>query len=171
MNFELRFSNKKLKVLIFLSAVLALTALPAFFDSKKQAEEGFYLIKKPDLKTPEYLTIQSNSFLPISNLFLGGNNFKRERFIREVTAYYPVPWETDEDPCISASGMNICKTTKKICASNEFPFGTKLLIAGEIWEVQDRMNPKYHKIIDLFFKDKESMKRWGKRTVEVIKIN
>lgn len=122
-----------------------------------------------------YLTIQSNSLLFISNFSLDetDNHLVQNGtiLIRTVTAYYPVPWETDDEPCISASGMNICQTAKKVCASNEFPFGSLLLIDGDIWEVQDRMSRKYSDRIDLFFMTKEEMKKWGKRTVEVILLN
>ena len=124
---------------------------------------------------PQHLTIQSNSYLPISNFskdeLLDELAAKGEKLIRTVTFYYPVPWQTDNTPCISASGINICEATIKVCASNEFPFGTKLLIDGKVCEVQDRMNYRYTYRIDLFFKDKESAANWGKRTVEVIKLN
>ncbi|GAG35267.1 unnamed protein product, partial [marine sediment metagenome] len=61
--------------------------------------------------------------------------------------------------------------TINIVASNEFPFGTKLLIDGKVWEVQDRMNPRFAYRIDLFFNNKEGIDNWGKRTVEVIRLN
>jgi len=60
-----------------------------------------------------------------------------------ITSYRAVWWETDNTPCISASGMNICETDKKICANNCYSFGTPIEIDGEIWEVQDRMNKRY----------------------------
>ena len=145
---------------------IMLSELQKYKAEASQAEE---------LEIPTYLTIQSNSLLFVSNFSLDktDNHLVQEGtiLVRTVTAYNPVPWETDDTPCISASGMNICQTSKKVCASNEFPFGTLLLIDGEIWEVQDRMSRKYNDRVDLFFMTKEELQKWGKRTVEVIKLN
>jgi len=54
-----------------------------------------------------------------------------------------------------------------VLASNEFPFGTRMLIAGEIWEVQDRMNKRFPKRLDLLFRTKAEVDAWGKRTTVV----
>ena len=56
-------------------------------------------------------------------------------------------------------------------ASNEFALGTRLLIEEEICEVQDRMNAKYQKTIDRFFKTKGEASVWGSRRIEVIKLD
>jgi len=89
---------------------------------------------------------------------------------RIVTAYNAVPEQTDEEPCISASGMNVCETHKKICASNEFPFGTLLLIGDQVWEVQDRTHSRYKYRIDLLVDDYEEAREWGKRVLEIKKV-
>ena len=90
---------------------------------------------------------------------------------RVITAYNPVPKQTDSTPCISASGLNVCETKKRIVATNEFPFGTKLLIDGKIWEVQDRTNKRYSHRIDLLMYDYEEAKQWGKKTLKIELIN
>ena len=89
---------------------------------------------------------------------------------RIITAYNAVPEQTDDTPCISASGLDVCNTNKKICASNEFPFGTLLLIENEVWEVQDRTNSRYSYRIDLLVSDYDDAMQWGNRTLEVIII-
>ena len=89
---------------------------------------------------------------------------------RIITAYNAVPEQTDDTPCISASGLDVCNTDKKICASNEFPFGTLLLIENEVWEVQDRTNSRYSYRIDLLVSDYDDAMQWGNRTLEVIII-
>ena len=86
---------------------------------------------------------------------------------RIITAYNAVPEQTDDTPCISASGLDVCNTDKKICASNEFPFGTLLLIENEVWEVQDRTNSRYSYRIDLLVSDYDDAMQWGNRTLEV----
>ena len=90
---------------------------------------------------------------------------------RVVTAYNPVPNQTDNTPCISASGINVCETSKNIVATNEFAFGTMLKIDGKIWEVQDRMNIRYSYRIDLLMEDYREAKDWGKRTLKIELVN
>ncbi|KKK64823.1 hypothetical protein LCGC14_2980330 [marine sediment metagenome] len=46
--------------------------------------------------------------------------------VRVASAYNAVESQTDSEPCITASGLNVCGTKRKILASNEFPFGSRL---------------------------------------------
>lgn len=86
---------------------------------------------------------------------------------REITAFNTLPEQTDDTPCISASNMDICQTDKLIAASNEFDFGDKLLIDGQVYEIQDRMSLKYQTRIDLLMKSKSSALSFGKQVKEV----
>lgn len=65
----------------------------------------------------------------------------------EVSMFTSRPEETDDTPCIAASGKDICKLKaigENICASNDVPFGTMLRLFGlgtcTVW---DRMNERY----------------------------
>ena len=91
---------------------------------------------------------------------------------RITTSYNPVPEQTDDTPCITASGMNICVgVDKMICASNEFEFGDILVLGntGIECEVQDRTNEKYSYRVDLLMYDLQEAKNWG-RKILLIKI-
>ena len=77
--------------------------------------------------------------------------------IRQVTAYNSVEWQADETPCIAADGTDICerhRAGERICASNAFPFGTRLALHGDektiTCVVADRMNSRYPNRVDLF---------------------
>jgi 3D (Asp-Asp-Asp) domain-containing protein len=82
--------------------------------------------------------------------------------IREVTAYNAGdPYQTDDSPCISANGEDICLALEKgynRCAANFVPFGTELqIISPETgWEFQclvvDRMNSRYPNRVDIAMK-------------------
>ncbi len=65
-----------------------------------------------------------------------------------VTMYTSRVQETDDTPCISATGDDICilhKAGKNICAANDYKFGTKLTIEGlGTCEVLDRMNSRFN---------------------------
>ena len=73
--------------------------------------------------------------------------------IREITMYTSREAETDDSPCISADGTNICQVDYAVCASNAFPLGTKLMIdkLGECL-VKDRMNARYTQAVDYYVK-------------------
>ena len=96
---------------------------------------------------------------------------EKDPLIREVTAYNPVAEQTDSTPCLTASGIESCDTFKKIAASNEFPFGTKLWIPAldTIYEVQDRTNSRFKYRIDLLFGEDEIAEAilFGIKTLEV----
>lgn len=74
--------------------------------------------------------------------------------VREVTAYNAGDRnQCDEDPCIDASGENLCEALAmgyKRCAANFVPLGTRLLIEtlGE-FVVTDRMNTRYADRVDI----------------------
>jgi len=89
-----------------------------------------------------------------------------------ITAYNPVKSQTDHTPCISASGLNVCKMEKLVCAcSREYEFGTKFLINGQVWECYDRLARKYDNRIDLLMYNYKDAKEFGKQLLEVIIIN
>ena len=52
-------------------------------------------------------------------------------------------------------------------ASRKIPFGTKLLINGHTYIVQDRLAAKYDSRIDLYFESHSEALKWGKRKLEV----
>lgn len=76
-------------------------------------------------------------------------------FVMEISAYTGSKRETDSKPCRAANGTNICKrhnAGESLCGSNNFPFGTHLLIEGfGECVVVDRMNGRYQGNVDVFF--------------------
>ena len=92
--------------------------------------------------------------------------------IYTVTAYNSLSYQTDNTPCISASGMNVCETEDLICACpREFEFGTEFFINGRWWNCQDRLHSKYDDRIDLLIHTIEDAKEFGKQELEVYIIN
>lgn len=57
-----------------------------------------------------------------------------------ITMYNSVPEQTDDTPFHTASGKYV---RQGIVANNCLPFGSKVIIAGAVYEVQDRMNSRY----------------------------
>ena len=92
--------------------------------------------------------------------------------IREVSMYTSRKQETDNSPCISADGTNICKVKYNVCASNAFPLGTKLYVEG-LGEciVKDRMNRRYKNAVDWYAgMDLQRALRFGRRKLLVVEL-
>jgi 3D (Asp-Asp-Asp) domain-containing protein len=110
-------------------------------------------------------------------------NLKKEEVLRIkeyviITAYTPSVWETDSTPFITASGKRISEAHVAVSRDllPKFPFGTKVKIfipdenlpscgkevIGKTWivrYVEDTMNKRHTKKIDLvFFSRKEAIK-------------
>jgi 3D (Asp-Asp-Asp) domain-containing protein len=122
-------------------------------------------------KEPEKIVVsEENSIFGIS----GPNNPEKEpiRIFAIVTAYSSTPWETDEDPHITASGKPV---RDGIVANNLLPFGTKIKIpeifGDKIFVVEDRMSwEKGNYQFDVWFGNYfEALKFGAKKTyVEIL---
>jgi 3D (Asp-Asp-Asp) domain-containing protein len=83
-----------------------------------------------------------------------------------ATAYNSMESQTDSTPWITASGTR-CR--EGVIASNFLPFGTKVLIEGfgdRVFVVEDRMNRRYNKRIDIWFRDYSDARQFGVRTIK-----
>ncbi len=83
-----------------------------------------------------------------------------------ATAYNSLPGQTDDSPWITASGTR-CRTG--VIASNHLPLGTKVIIEGfgdKVFTVEDRMNKRYHRRIDIWFRDLRQARRFGVKKVK-----
>ena len=94
--------------------------------------------------------------------------------IRIVTAYnVGDPDQNYGDPCISASGENICDALKlglKRCAANFVPFGTELLIENYgRYVVTDRTSSRYENRVDIamHLNEFEKAVQFGKKKLNV----
>ncbi len=95
--------------------------------------------------------------------------------LREVTAYNAGDsTQCNDDPCISASGENLCETLAlgyRRCAANFVPLGTRLQIEtlGE-YVVVDRMHPRFSERVDIAMTldEKEQAKVFGIQRLRVM---
>jgi len=104
---------------------------------------------------------------------------KKEHVI--ITAYTPSVWETDSTPFITASGKRISENYVAVSRDllSKFPFGTKVKIlipdtnlpsCGKevigktliVRYVEDTMNKRHYKKIDLVFFSREKAIKFGK---------
>jgi len=110
--------------------------------------------------------IQGNSLRPVDQPMLNEN-------IVEVviTGYSSTVWQTDDTPFITAAGTSV---RNGVVAANFLPFGAKIRIPEIYGErtfiVEDRMHPRKHFQIDIWFENYWQAKDFGiKQTyVEVL---
>ena len=85
-----------------------------------------------------------------------------------VTAYNTTVEQCDSDPCISASGKNVCGRNDTIACPRHYKFGTRFEILGKIYICEDRTSPKYGNRLDINFdKDMVGAIKFGKKTLSV----
>ena len=96
-----------------------------------------------------------------------------ERTVKVVaTAYSSTVDQTDDTPCITANGFNVCENNKEnVIAANFLPFGTRVRfpqLGKQIYEVHDRMNERYgYGRVDLWLKSRERAKEFGVRVLQM----
>jgi 3D (Asp-Asp-Asp) domain-containing protein len=149
------------------TVIFLLSLMGIAFEFPLEAENSnLFLTTEPE----KIVIFEGNSILGISN----PNNPEKEpiRIFAIVTAYSSTPWETDEDPHITASGKIV---RDGIVANNLLPFGTKIKIpeifGDKIFVVEDRMSfEKSNYQFDVWFEDYfEALKFGTKKTyVEIL---
>ena len=94
-----------------------------------------------------------------------------------LTAYNSEVAQTDDTPCITANGFDVCAHgIEDTIAANFLKFGTKVripeLFGDRIFVVRDRMNRRYPDRVDVWMLNKSDAIKFGVRraTIEVIEI-
>ena len=91
-----------------------------------------------------------------------------------ITAYTSQVAQTDDSPCITASGMDVCERGAEDIVATNFnwlPFGTKLkipeLFGDRVFIIHDRMNSRYSKRVDVWMKSYADAVKFGKKYTAV----
>lgn len=87
-----------------------------------------------------------------------------------VTAYNPVAEQCDSDPLIAASMRKVREGTVAVSRDlfdQGWVFGKKIRIEGlGIFEINDLMNKRFTKRVDVFMWDEAQARQFGKRTIK-----
>ena len=89
-----------------------------------------------------------------------------------ITAYNSEAGQCEGNPCITASGFNVCEHgIEDTVAVNFLKFGTKIkipdLFGDRVFVVRDRMNKKHDNRIDVWMLDKTTAKNFGSRITKI----
>lgn len=97
------------------------------------------------------------------------------RSVHAITAYNSLPEQTNDQPCITANGFNVCEHgLEDTIAANFLRFGTKVripeLFGDRIFIVRDRMNKRYPDRVDIWMLEKSDAINFGIRraVIEVL---
>ena len=93
----------------------------------------------------------------------------RRNVVATVTGYNTVHAQTDNDPCISASGHNICGRKNVVACPRSIPLETWIIIDGKYYQCLDRMNKRFENNFDISFdKDVLGAINFGRQEKRVI---
>lgn len=129
--------------------------------AKKRREKGQKFILKIVL-----LAILFLAFCPIRSSAKNSNFRIKYSGTVVATAYNSEEGQTDSTPWTTASGTR-CRDG--VIASNFLPFGTKVRIEGfnnKVFVVEDRMNKRYNKRIDIWFRDHNRAVKFGVQKIK-----
>ncbi|OGF27868.1 hypothetical protein A2477_01575 [Candidatus Falkowbacteria bacterium RIFOXYC2_FULL_47_12] len=92
--------------------------------------------------------------------------------VRTITSYNSEAGQTDDSPCITANGFNVCEHgIEDTIAANFLKFGTKVrmpaLFGDRVFMVRDRMNERYSDRVDVWMVNKADSKAFGVRRAEI----
>lgn len=101
-----------------------------------------------EIVSPETIEVPSIEYLSTLDVIAGTEPaYKITQAF--VTGFNTVEAQTDETPCISASGDNICGRNDVVACPRHLPLGTKVEIDGKMYECLDRTAPKYNNRFDI----------------------
>ena len=129
------------------------------FDTEGEHEDLPLMKHDPSVETPiESLEVPSIEASPMSEV--------KESYIMETTAYNATVEQCGKADGITASGTYV--TEGRTVACNDFPFGTKLLIGGNVYVVEDRCG--HDGVVDIYFDNYNDAMHWGRRNMEIIVV-
>lgn len=116
----------------------------------------------------EDLAFMAHAMAPMNSPVGGTQKTIRRTYTVQVSGYNSEVAQCDDSPFITAKGTHV---RDGIVATNMFPFGTIIkipsLYGNKIFVVEDRMNKRYQKNVDIWFADKTEALQLGRRMVQI----
>ncbi|NQV88901.1 MAG: 3D domain-containing protein [Parcubacteria group bacterium] len=120
------------------------------------------------------ISSMQNETEPFGILPVAEDATPRHTYTIPMTAYTSEVWQTDDTPCITASGLDLCERgVENVVAANFLPLGTRVripeLFGDRVFYVEDRMNKRYQYKMDVWMLELEDAREFGVKyaTVEV----
>ncbi|MFA6306515.1 MAG: hypothetical protein WCV70_01320 [Patescibacteria group bacterium] len=89
-----------------------------------------------------------------------------------ITAYNSEAGQTDNSPCITANGFNVCDYgVEDTIAANFLPFGSKVkipeLFGDRVFVVRDRMNKRFSNRVDVWMIERPDAVKFGVKMAKI----
>ena len=158
-----------ISMLVLVAVMGTYVFFPTVANADVEQQIGF------DRETVErVIAFMQNETEPFGRLPQANDAPPRRTYSIPLTAYTSEPGQTDDTPCITASGLDVCeRDIENVVAANFLPLGTRVripeLFGDRVFYVEDRMNKRYQYKMDVWMKEKAAAKTFGVKyaTVEV----
>ena len=130
-------------------------------------------VKNPSLMIPEYTISATTTSAVDQETIKKAPEYKVIKTYRvPITAYNSEVGQTDNTPCHTANGYDLCKNNQEnVIAANFLKLGTKVRIpeyfGDRVFTVQDRMNARYYYRADVWFKSRADALKFGVRVLNI----
>jgi len=166
----LRRQSVNISTLVFVLVAAAYLLFPKLTNADMELEQ----VVLDDETVSMIVSSMQNETKEFGQLPVSQNTPARDHFTIPLTAYTSDPAQTDDTPCITASGLDVCaRNEENVVAANFLPIGTRVripeLYGDRVFYVEDRMNARYHYKMDIWMKDLQDAKTFGVKyaTIEV----
>lgn len=167
-------SAKRHTIDVSLAAFIAIIGIYVFFPTIVNADIEKEQINFDTQTIGLIIEAMQNETRPYGRLTLSHDAAPRRSYRVPITAYTSEPAQTDDTPCVTASGLDVCeRDIENVVAANFLPLGTRVripeLYGDRVFYVEDRMNKRYNYKMDIWMKEKSNAKVFGVQyaTIEV----
>jgi len=164
-----KFSKKN----AFNLAIIAVTSLGlAYFSLPNTAKAYFGLPNELESTWAEEMRLEfemlENQSKSYGEFPLAADAKPRYEMTVPSTAYTSTVWQCDDTPFITASQTHV---RHGVVAANFLPIGTRIKIpeiyGDEIFIVEDRMNARYYKKVDIWMEDYDEAITYGVKNITI----
>lgn len=162
-------SDKTKELMRFLATLAVFSYVILFPFSSIYADDELQLLQNTPNEVNSVVVTEDDSLNSLPEV-----EYIKPRYTKyvEATAYSSTPDQTDDTPCITANGFNVCKfNTENVIATNALPFGTKVrfpdLYGDRVFIVMDRMNARYTDRVDFWKKNRDDAWKFGYKYIRM----
>lgn len=164
----LRRQASSLSLVVFVAVVAAYVLFPKLAN----ADMEFEALTLTDETVSMIIDSMQNETQEYGRLPVAVEALARRQYTIPMTAYTSEVGQTDESPCITASGLDVCeRNMENIVAANFLPLGTRVkipeLYGDRVFYVEDRMNARYNYKMDIWMDDLSDAEAFGVKYVTI----
>ncbi len=167
---KIRRQAMNLSVLAFVAVISTYVLFPTVANADMEHER----VSLDEAIVEMIISSMQNETEPYGVFPVAEDAIPRHQYTIPLTAYTSEAWQTDDTPCITASGLDVCERgVENVVAANFLPLGTRVripeLFGDRVFYVEDRMNKRYHHKMDVWMLELEDAREFGVKyaTVEV----